>query len=470
LKKGLSFLFIYLFCNLATAQPVYELELILTEQNQPVAYRGLLLRTGAEKGFIRLARTGLNSIYDLEWGPYWGDDEWQSDYAEKRIYYPYTEDSFLYCRARYIRRVSGNVDSEVAALTIWFRKNKLNGQYEPHAGNIPFQSSTGESGGDNPMQAVMPMINSSGSVSGYAAGQKNQVVGFKKWPRENLSKKKVGLFFTPRELGVKSIFTTSQLIKARNESKPVLHLLMVHSGEKLCRDDAETTGAYFSDLCRFMNIPFRKIVIRDNDFNVKSVTRAIQSLKTSDNDIILFTYSGHGFSYMDDEQYPFPQLALWHGLTAKREFIRVNTINLEEIYKMILAKNGRLRIVTGDCCNSYIDMRRQHTVPTLPGVFGPREKTWNHKRIAQLFLEPRQSYLMAAARKGEVAASHSWYGGFFTFHFLETLNNALLDRLEGQPGWDIIIRKTGEDAHEVSMRFPCREKVCGQHMISKTGG
>ena len=136
---------------------------------------------------------------------------------------------------------------------------------------------------------------------------------------------------------------------------------------------------------------------------------------------------------------------------------------------MILAKKARLTIVTGDCCNSYIEMRRQHTEPTLPGVFGPRDTKWNHKAISDLFLETRQSYLMAAARKGEVAASHRWYGGFFTFHFLETINEKLLDRQSRKPGWDEIIEKIGIEAYDLSLRYPCREAVCGQHMISKTG-
>ena len=218
-----------------------------------------------------------------------------------------------------------------------------------------------------------------------------------------------------------------------------------------------------------MNIHFRKTILRDNDFNVKTITKTIQVLTPGNNDIVVFTYSGHGFSYIEDEQNKFPQLALWHGESPKKDFIRVNTINLEEIYKMILTKKARLSIVTGDCCNSYIEMRRQHTEPTLPGVFGPRDKNWNHKAVSQLFLETRQSYLMAAAQKGEVAASHRWYGGFFTFQFLETINEKLLDRQPRKPGWDDIIGKIGKEAYDLSQRYPCREAVCGQHLISKTG-
>lgn len=461
-----------LLCNVLFTQTVCELRIRITENKVPVEYKALLLRTERGEGFIRLAgpaKQGKASVYDLEWGPYWGNDAWQWDYAEQKLYYPYTNDSFLLCHARFIRTVSGYSNSQLSELKIWFRKNSNTGIYEPHTGNIPFSATAVERQAGSGLRAVMPMVNPSPGQVGFPAGEQNSVVSFIKHSQGTRSKKNLLPYFTAEELGNREWISPAQLLWARERFKPSFYLLMVHSGEKLCREDAEATRIYFQDLCRFMNIPFRQIIFKDNDFNVKTITRKIQSLTPRKNDIILFAYAGHGFSYMEDEPYRFPQLALWHGLTAKREFIRANTINLEEIYQLILAKNARLSIVTGDCCNSYIDMRRQHTIPTLPGVFGPRDKSWNHKHIADLFLDNSQSLLMAAAGKGEVAASHSWYGGFFTFHLLESVNEALLGRLEGGAGWDNILQKTGNDAYEVSMRFPCREARCGQHMISKKG-
>ncbi len=439
-------LVIFFVCVLHTmsiSQDAFAFNCRVTVNNMPFVYKGFLLRLANGSGFIRLNGSDNqrnNNIYDLEWGPYRSGEDLMTNYAEQRMHYPFSSDSFLCIRARFIRTVSGRGNSDLSSLTLWFKKNRSGKTYEPVSGPIPVLD-----------------------------GEENKPSGYKRLQARDLGKNFLLSFFTERELNKNSLLTLTQLISARNNHKPVFYVIAVHSGEVLCREDAATVTDYYEELSRFMNLPFRKTILRDNDFNIKTITRTIQALTPGNNDIVIFAYSGHGFSYREDEQNKFPQLALWHGDSPKKDFIRVNTINLEEIYNMILAKNARLSIVTGDCCNSYIEMRRQHTEPTKPGVFGPPDKTWNHKTVSELFLETRQSYLIAAARKGEVAASHRWYGGFFTFSFLKAVNETLLGRHNGKAGWEEIVQTAGGEASELSQRYPCRQSLCGQHLVSKSG-
>ncbi len=443
MRNIITFVFVTILHGIVFSQDTYSFTCLLTEDKAPAHYQGFLLRLDNGSGFIRLsgsATRGHNNIYDLEWGPYRSGDELMTDYAEQRMHLPFSGDSFVCIRARFIRTVAGQGNSGISSLTVWLKKTSSGKSFEPVSGPIP-----------------------------VAAGEENKPTGFQKLQTRDLGKNYLQSFFTEKELNRKGLLTPTQLISARKTHKPVFYVIAVHSGEILCREDAADVTEYYLALSRFMNLPFRKTILRDNDFNVRTITRTIQTLTPGNNDIVVFAYSGHGFSYMEDEQNKFPQLALWHGVSPKKDFIRVNTINLEEIYNLILAKNARLSIVTGDCCNSYIEMRRQHTEPTRPGVFGPPDKTWNHKTVSELFLETRQSYLIAAARKGEVAASHRWYGGFFTFNFLKAINETLLGRQSGKAGWDEIIQTAGAEASELSQLYPCREAVCGQHLISKTG-
>ena len=465
------------FCglyNCSLSQDVYELTCHLPYDKTQSLYKGFMLRAANGSGFIRLTSTSsqnkINSIYDLELGLNKVYDNEKNRYNEQIIYYPLTRDSFLYGKARYIRTLAGEANTTFKHLIIWFKKNKTTGKYEPYTGNIPFRVD------DRPDQyngAEFNLVNTTGQQQStqqtYPVGDKNQLTSYKKLTQNNFERKYLQQFFTALELVNKNQLSATQIVTARNKHKPVFYLIAVHSEEKLCRKDVTTLSDYCEDLGGFLNIPFKKIVIRENDFNVKKVTQTIQNLTPGSNDIVIFTYSGHGFSYREDEQNKFPQLALWHGDAKNKEFLRANTINLEEIYKMIVAKKARLNIVIGDCCNSYVEMRRQHIIPTKPGVFGPRDKAWNSRAVSDLFLNTRQSYLLAAAQKGELAGSHDWYGGFFTFYFLEAINNKLLDHQSDKPDWNDILKNTGEGALNRSRDYFCKDAVCGQHMISKTG-
>jgi len=465
------------FCaayNSSQSQDTYEITCHLPDDKTQTIYKGFLLRAANGSGFIRLTSNSSpdkkNSIYDLELGLSKVYDYEKKRNVEQFIYYPLTRDSFLYGKARYIRTIAGQVQTTFKHLIIWFKKDKTTGKYEPYTGNIPF---TVDDRQDQYNGAEFNLVNTVGqqqsNQQSIPAGDKNQLTSYKKLTQKSFEKKYLQQFFTAKELVNKDLLTTSQIVTARNRHKPVFYLIAVHSGEKLCRKDVTSLSEYCEDLGGFLNIPFKKIVISDNDFNVKKITQTIQNLTPGSNDIVMFTYSGHGFSYREDEQNKFPQLALWHGDAKNKDFLRANTINLEEIYKMIVAKKARLNIVMGDCCNSYVEMRRQHITPTKPGVFGPRDKAWNSRAVSDLFLNTRQSYLLAAAQKGELAGSHDWYGGFFTFYFLEAINNKLLDQQTDNSDWKDILKNTGEGALNRSKEYICKDEVCGQHMISRTG-
>jgi len=148
-------------------------------------------------------------------------------------------------------------------------------------------------------------------------------------------------------------------------------------------------------------------------FNKKNILNAIDTIKSGENDIIIFYYSGHGYS-KDNDGKLFPYLDLRINPTtpppAKGE------LNIEDIYKLILAKKGKVKLVLSDCCNWGSTMKSIIT-PNVPGHRGPPIKPTPEK-CQKLFINTEPvSYIMTAASKTQVSAGTNSKGGFFTSQF-----------------------------------------------------
>jgi hypothetical protein len=92
---------------------------------------------------------------------------------------------------------------------------------------------------------------------------------------------------------------------------------------------------------------------------------------------------------------------------------------------------------------------------------------WNKRATVNLFENTRSSFLMAAAKKGQLAGATASDGGFFTDSFWKTLRNTLRNREESNPQWPDIIKTIGDRAATKAPRFICEDKPCEQTMIHK---
>jgi hypothetical protein len=103
---------------------------------------------------------------------------------------------------------------------------------------------------------------------------------------------------------------------------------------------------------------------------------------------------------------------------------RDSTMNIEEIYQLIQAKPGRLKIVVGDCCNDEMIPRDENKAPVTPKPKGPIPK-WNWNNVYALLMQPKQSMLMTAATQGEPSFSDNARGSVFTNALLASLYSSL---------------------------------------------
>ena len=445
---------------LSFSQKVYDINCQISTGQKQATAKGFLLLDDSGSGFIRIitgSSTGRNNIlYDLEF----------KGELRKSVFYPATNDSFIFNRADVIRTMTGAGDKQFSYLNIWFKKNKVSNKFELYNGAVPFKTSLAAGYYSSLVSVLNPMA--PGSKPNHAETEENPLTNSKLHTTKIFSRSYLQPFFTPAELMKKASLNAKELVRHREENKPVFHYISISSGDKLCNYDINECGNMFEAVAGSLKIPFNKIMLGDKNFHITYVKNAIADLRCGPNDIVVVTYSGHGFSYSDDDQFPFPQLALWHGDAPTKDFLRQNSINLEEIYNLIRAKKARLNMVIGDCCNTYVKTKRWHIEPTKPGVFPPRELYLNTRAVSNLFLETKASYLMAATKKGELAGSHSWYGGFFTFSFLNNLLENIQYEKPPVVQWEKIFPRIQDDALGLSKNFSCNGQTCQQHMLFKT--
>lgn len=241
---------------------------------------------------------------------------------------------------------------------------------------------------------------------------------------EDLTENFVSQYFFKDEAFYKSLFETTTRQLTTDEKAVTLHVIIVANTNDpeigtTCMLDKDRTLKIYTDLAEFMGIKLDVKTIFGNDYNKQNVQDAVTALKPAKQDIVVFYYSGHGYSKSDQKQYPYMELR-----SKSFQGLDENSINIEDVYNLIKQKGARVSLVMSDCCN---------TLPETPAaVSGEVALTrssslgWSLNNCLQLFLPTAPvSILMTAAKKGEMSAGNNSYGGFFTFNFRTSLLNFL---------------------------------------------
>lgn len=459
----------------SAAQNAFEIDYRFN--NQPaVNYKGLVV-LNKDSGFIRLSRYDSrqqeNVIYDFELrndgqllATTIGNDTFMVFKAEnvKTFYIPKSDD-----------------------ILFWFIKNSYtSGKFVPATVAAPYYYYPGPLNSFDPVEYIVrydtirlqpdTVVRSSYVIDsnllsmekpGIAEGS---CLNYKPIREVNLTRNYLKQFFATHELPVNKPLTLKQLTLSRKFKKPTLYCIMAANladssiGES-CKVDVYNTTTFFSSAATFLRLPYKQININDKNFTLAGVKKAIQSIKADKNDIIVFAYSGHGFSFQNDERYQFPQMALWKGDAPTRAFIRKNTINMEEVYHLVKAKKARLNFVYSDCCNSFVNFSRyEDSTVLLEGV----GIDWKKANAEKLFIEATGSYIVSATQKGQMAAGNSSLGGFFTHSLLAELKSSVVAYPLKDCNWDYILNKSGERSAQLAQRFICEGEPCSQRMIYTT--
>lgn len=226
---------------------------------------------------------------------------------------------------------------------------------------------------------------------------------------------------------------------------------------KGCQEDIDSIRQIFKKLCSEMDFNFIELIVQGVDYSQDNIISAINLLEPGSNDVVIFYYSGHGFSYEKDASKNFPQVDMRpHPASDKIDFINAHTQNLDDLFLLVKSRGARLNIVIGDCCNSLIEFKRKYKGGSDDLLLEKKKPVVINKQACEaLFCDYTASILVAAADKGQYAVSDEKLGSLFTYNLCKTLKRIMkndLDRSIGIP-WKKLLEDASNETLELSQTY-----------------
>jgi hypothetical protein len=220
---------------------------------------------------------------------------------------------------------------------------------------------------------------------------------------------------------------------------------------KECEHDAKKIRSIFKNISEHFKFNFSSIEISGNHYHYDKLDKAIDSIQVSnENDVILFYYSGHGFSYKNDRINKYPQLDMRpHNKQVRHNkinFIKEHTVNLEAILNILRFRGCRVNIAIADCCNTTIPFKRsilsERDMDVSRDILPAKSKTLTK----EIFTDEDNdiSIIVSSSQLGQPAITESGIGSIFTHFFTEALSAVLTTKPKGEAyiPWVRILKKT----------------------------
>ncbi|MBK9380480.1 MAG: caspase family protein [Chitinophagaceae bacterium] len=381
-------LFLTGFCSNSFSQTVYHIRFSFGDSTQGVN-EAFLVRYEDGTGFIRAT------------DPFAKDVVVEMEFEE--LYYIDSlgniDSNILVIEGFDTKVIRGNSESDYPPLSFWFDKDVETGYFEP---------------------ATVTSLSIEGTDSTLIFGDftANLIT------EEELTEDFVLHFFNKDDDFYQNLFTAVTRVLTTEEKKTRMHLLIVANTEdekigSTCLKDKDRMEKTFTDLAEYLGIQLSTKIVYGKEYSKANVEAAITSIKPNPKDIVVFYYTGHGFSKTDNYQFPHLELR-----SKAYQSLEGNSLNMEEIFNNIKRKGALLNLVISDCCNTEVG-----AINTISGEHAVTKSSslgWSLETCKALFLPPKPvSILMTAAAKGEMSAGNNDYGGFFTYHLRASLENYL---------------------------------------------
>ena len=217
--------------------------------------------------------------------------------------------------------------------------------------------------------------------------------------------------------------------------------------------DARKVMALFSNIAKdVLGIRFYADSVYGNKYSKASVEAALKRIVPTKNDIVIFYYSGHGFTDRKRPNRDFPFIDLRDPTkTLYRRDLETQTMNIQDIYDSIVKKGARLNLVLSDCCNDTI------AAPKIVGPKPPSRKGMtaaNLENLKKLFIKDSASLLMTAASKDERATVTPSFNSYFTNFFLESLRTWVSPE-KAYPNWYRVMADAQNQTKSFAGNVPC---------------
>ena len=214
--------------------------------------------------------------------------------------------------------------------------------------------------------------------------------------------------------------------------------------------DVINISSQVKDVATFLGLPLDMVEVSGANFGKANLETALNNLKPGSNDIVIFYYSGHGYSNDRNANEQYPQFDLRQ---SRFDDILVATINASEVFDKIKVKNARLNLVITDCCNSSLGLLKpegKNFALTTKSLV-----SWEKSYCYDLFMKSRGTVIATAARKGQYAYGNTDVGGYFTSNLITAMEKYLSKFQTSTPNWQEIIAEAQTTTVSLSLTNLC---------------
>ncbi|HEV7781924.1 MAG TPA: caspase family protein [Chitinophagaceae bacterium] len=214
--------------------------------------------------------------------------------------------------------------------------------------------------------------------------------------------------------------------------------------------DVINISSQVKDVATFLGLPLNYVEISGAKFGKTGLETALTNLKPGANDIVIFYYSGHGYSNDRNATEAYPQFDLRQ---SRFDDILVATMNASEVFDKIKAKKARLNLVITDCCNSSLGLLKpegKNFALTTKSLM-----SWEKSFCYDLFMKSKGSIIATAAKKGQYAYGNTDVGGYFTSNIITSMEKYLSKFQTQSPTWEEIIAEAQTSTVSLSMTNLC---------------
>ena len=236
-----------------------------------------------------------------------------------------------------------------------------------------------------------------------------------------------------------------------------------------CVKDAAAIKKVFKEICEHTGYAFCSIEVSGKNYSEKNLFKAFDSMGLY-NDVTVFYYSGHGFSYKKDSKSKYPQLDMRRHSNRKDfnkiDFIENNTQNLKVLLQIMRFNGGRINIAIADCCNTTIPFLRQKAsikdMVIADGVMVAQSKRFTKKLYADE--DNMVCVLVSYSTQGQPAIADNEIGSIFTHYFTQTIKTLITKHSKTNQffPWVKVLKTTAEKAFKESKGYNIGNGIAGK--------
>jgi len=249
--------------------------------------------------------------------------------------------------------------------------------------------------------------------------------------------------------------TDPKVISSTTTTPAKMHFILVANTDDprigySVQKDVMNVSSQIRDVATFLSLPLNYVEISGKKFGKSSVETALNNLRPGSNDIVIFYYSGHGYSNEAQVSQAYPQFDLRQ---SRFDDITVATLNASEVLSKIKAKNARLNLVITDCCNSNLGLLKpegKNFALTAKSLL-----SWEKSFCYDLFMKSKGSIIATAAKKGQYAYGNTDVGGYFTSNLITSMEKYLSKFQNSSPTWQQIIAEAQSTTVSLSLSNIC---------------